>query len=493
MKLDRRTWLVIVLLGLSGQIAWNVENSWFNTFVYDEITPDPRPIAAMVAVSAIVATVTTLVMGAWSDRLRRRKPFIVIGYLLWGLSVAVYPAAAEARAVTLAVILVILLDAVMTFFGSTANDAAFNAWVTDATDEHNRGRVDGVLQVMPVLATMIGMGASGFLIDAFGYTPFFLTLGGVVLVMGVVGGLLLRDHPPVGSALDPAHPDVPSHPGSRVSSDPGVGIPSHLGDGKLCTDSAAQVAPARPAVAPNSRGKGKLCRDSAVQVAPARPAVGVRQLIVYEFSPAQIRANADLFLVFTAMLIFSTGVQITFPYEVIYLNHTLGIDKGTVGVITAMVAPVLVLFAWPIGALTDRGRGYAVLLTGFLVAAAGTALFSMASSVVGLTVMALVKSVGFLMMIVLMAWHRHLLPPDARGVFQGIRLIFMVLLPMVIGPQIGSALIRAFGEPAVVDGQAGHQPPGLIYLVGAAVVALSVLPVLALRIRRRGLPPGSPA
>ncbi|HHT14019.1 MAG TPA: MHS family MFS transporter, partial [Propionibacterium sp.] len=103
MKLDRRTWVVIVLLGLSGQIAWNVENSWFNTFVYDEITPDPRPIAAMVAVSAIVATVTTLFMGAWSDRVGRRKPFIVVGYLLWGLSVAVYPAAAEARAVTLAV------------------------------------------------------------------------------------------------------------------------------------------------------------------------------------------------------------------------------------------------------------------------------------------------------------------------------------------------------------------------------------------------------
>jgi hypothetical protein len=32
-------------LALTGQIAWAVENAWFNTFVYDNITPDPRPVA----------------------------------------------------------------------------------------------------------------------------------------------------------------------------------------------------------------------------------------------------------------------------------------------------------------------------------------------------------------------------------------------------------------------------------------------------------------
>jgi hypothetical protein len=35
--LSPRTWLIILLLGLSGQIAWGIENSWFNTFVYDTL------------------------------------------------------------------------------------------------------------------------------------------------------------------------------------------------------------------------------------------------------------------------------------------------------------------------------------------------------------------------------------------------------------------------------------------------------------------------
>ena len=422
-RVPARTWVVLALLGLSGQIAWNVENSWFNTFVYDEITPDPRPIAVMVAVSAAVATLTTLVMGAWSDRLGRRKPFVAAGYLAWAVSVAVYPASASARSVTLAVVLVVLIDAVMTFFGSTANDAAFNAWVTDVTDAGNRGRVDGLLQVMPVLATMIGMGASGFLIDRFGYTTFFLTLGGVVLVMGAVGSWLLTDSP----ALRPSA----------------------------------------------SRG---LWRG-----------------IWHELAPAQVRANGDLYLVFAAMAVASIGVQVCAPYEVIYLNHELGLSKGKVGVVTAMVAPALIVFALPIGWLTDRGRGFVVLVAGLVVAALGTAGFALASHVVALTVFALVKSVVFLMMIVLMAWHRHLLPPDARGTFQGVRLIFMVLLPMVIGPAIGSLLIRSFGRPAIIDGRAGHVPPSLIYPVAAVVIVCTLVPVWLLYRRRDGVPPGRDA
>ena len=74
-KIGARNWFVIVLLGLAGQLAWNVENSWFNTFVYDTLTKDPKPIAWMVAISAVTATLTTIFMGAYSDRIGKRKNF----------------------------------------------------------------------------------------------------------------------------------------------------------------------------------------------------------------------------------------------------------------------------------------------------------------------------------------------------------------------------------------------------------------------------------
>lgn len=70
---------------MAGQICWNVENSWFNTFVYAKIAPDPSIIAWMVGVSAAATTLSTFLIGTWSDRIGRRKPFIFIGYILWGI------------------------------------------------------------------------------------------------------------------------------------------------------------------------------------------------------------------------------------------------------------------------------------------------------------------------------------------------------------------------------------------------------------------------
>jgi len=71
-RISTRAWIIMAALAVTGQIAWAVENSWFNTFVYDTITPDPRPVAWMTAASAITATLTTLLMGTLSDRTRSR-------------------------------------------------------------------------------------------------------------------------------------------------------------------------------------------------------------------------------------------------------------------------------------------------------------------------------------------------------------------------------------------------------------------------------------
>lgn len=192
-KIGGRNWLIILLLGLAGQIAWNVENSWFNTFVFDKITPDPTPIAWMSAVSAITATITTLVMGTASDRLGKRKPFILYGYILWGISTVIFPTTAFFKVTLFAVIAVVVADAVMTFFGSTAYDSAFNAWTTDISDNTNRGTLSAVISIFPLLAAMIGSALSGIVIDKLGYFIFFYTLGAAVSVMGIIGGIMLKD------------------------------------------------------------------------------------------------------------------------------------------------------------------------------------------------------------------------------------------------------------------------------------------------------------
>ena len=154
-KFSVKTWAALSLLGLAGQLAWVVENLWFNGYV-TAVTGARAvdAIAWMVAVSAATATLTTMVMGTLSDRLRRRKPLIVFGYVIWGITTALFPFVTVLPS-SLLVVGIVVADAVMTFFGSTANDAAFNAWVTDITPSVRRGRVEGVLSALPLFAIII--------------------------------------------------------------------------------------------------------------------------------------------------------------------------------------------------------------------------------------------------------------------------------------------------------------------------------------------------
>jgi MFS family permease len=196
-RLGGGNWAAVVLLGFSGQLAWAVENQFFNTFMYDKITPDPRPISWMVSITAVVALLTTILMGTLSDGARtrwgRRRPFMLVGYLLWGVFTAVYPAAALFRSVAVGVGMAILFDSIMSFWGSTANDAAFNAWMTDITTPANRGVVMGVSEILKWVALLVTYGGAGFLVAGVGYTGFFLGVGAIAVVMGIPGALVARE------------------------------------------------------------------------------------------------------------------------------------------------------------------------------------------------------------------------------------------------------------------------------------------------------------
>ncbi len=191
----KRTWASLFLLGFAGQIAWAVENQFFNIFMFEKILPDPLYVSLMVAASALVATVTSIVMGALGDRVGRRRPFLLYGYLVWGVSITVVPMAEWARPALLAAWLLISLDSLMTFFGSTAFDANYNAYLAEATNESNRGRGQSLLTLGTMLAILIVYGASGIVVSRYGYFVFFCAVGALVLLLGLAGGLLIEERP----------------------------------------------------------------------------------------------------------------------------------------------------------------------------------------------------------------------------------------------------------------------------------------------------------
>ena len=71
----KKFFLALVIFSLTGQIAWVVENMYFNVFIYKMFHASAADISAMVAASAVAATLTTVFMGALSDKLGKRKAF----------------------------------------------------------------------------------------------------------------------------------------------------------------------------------------------------------------------------------------------------------------------------------------------------------------------------------------------------------------------------------------------------------------------------------
>ena len=77
----------MLIFGLIGQVAWVVENMYFNVFIYKMFRATAAQISLMVGASSVAATVTTILMGALSDKLGKRKLFICVGYILWGITI----------------------------------------------------------------------------------------------------------------------------------------------------------------------------------------------------------------------------------------------------------------------------------------------------------------------------------------------------------------------------------------------------------------------
>ena len=81
-KKSPKFYLALIIFSLVGQVAWVVENMYLNVFIYKMFNASAEAISHMVKASAVAATVTTLLIGALSDKIGKRKLFICGGYIL---------------------------------------------------------------------------------------------------------------------------------------------------------------------------------------------------------------------------------------------------------------------------------------------------------------------------------------------------------------------------------------------------------------------------
>ncbi len=407
-SLGANNWVAMVLLAFSGQIAWAVENTWFNTFVNDEISPNPGIISAMVAASAITATLATFFMGTFSDRIGKRRAIILFGYILWGVSTAAFPLSSLANTTAVSVALLLILDCVMTFFGSTANDACFNAWITDVTDSTNRGTVSGILEVFPLVALVVTTVASGVVIDTFGYTVFFICLGIIVSLSGVIGALFMKD----------------------------------------------------------------------VATLSEKNNLSYKKQLIKAFSFSALKKDKKLKWLLICILVFTAAEQIAVPYQIIYFTQTLKFNYTEIGLYLGIMTLLSGVVGVGFGLVVDKVKKSKAMIFSLIISAIGFFIVASAKTMLLLCMGIFVMAFGIVAKIIVSgAWLRDLTPQNEVGSFQGIRMVFRVLLPMIIGPYIGQFIISLFGTPIVVNGNSGFLPTNLIFVVAGACTLLAFIPL----------------
>lgn len=423
-KLSPRFWCALTIFSLMGQVAWVVENMYFNVFIYKMFHATAADISLMVAASAVTATLTTALMGALSDKIGKRKLFICTGYILWGVSIysfvflsngTINPAIAiSANITTLYISLTILLDCVMTFFGSTANDAAFNAWLTDSTDSSNRGAAEGINAMMPLVSILVVFGGFMFfdLNQPVSWTLIFSIIGLAVLVIGVLGFFLIKE----------------------------------------------------PAITPTTE-----------------PYLAT---IVYGFRPKTIRKNPTLYIALAAFILFNISIQIFMPYLILYYEVSLGMTDYVLIMAPAIVLASVVTALW--GKVYDKkGFRFSGLLA---VAAlfVGYAVLYLTRSTLPVFIGSLLMMSGYLAgMAVFGALIREYTPAGKAGQLQGVRIFSQVLIPGVIGPFIGKTVLKNAAVIQNSDGTESFVPNENIFLA-AAVALLLILPFfIALKTKKQ--------
>ena len=422
-KMSRKFWLSLIIFSLVGQVAWVMENMYLNVFIYKEFNASAGAISAMVGASSVAATVTTLLIGALSDKLGKRKLFICGGYLCWGVSIWAFAllrmdvltpmVGSAAMAASLGISLVIALDCIMTFFGSAANDAAFNAWLTDSTDETNRGAAEGINAMMPMLAILVVFGGAMFLNESWNHywTIFFGVIGTLVLVLGALGFFLIEE------------PKVDTSANTKYFAN-----------------------------------------------------------LIYGFRPSVIGANKALYLTLLAYALFGISIQIFMPYLILYYTETLGMDNYVF-----IFAPAIVLaaaFTFFYGKVYDRKGFTFSILPPLALLGAGYILLYLFESTVPVFAGTLTMLCGYLAsMAIFGAMLRDKTPENKAGMFQGQRIIGQVLIPGIVGPMIGAAVLSNAEKILNSDGTESFLPNANIFLaalIAAVFIFTALLPLFRL-------------
>ncbi len=384
----------------------------------------------MVAFSALVTTFSTFFFGTLSDRQGKRKPFIWLGYIIWGIFTVVFGTTGylnEILPLWVMATMVIITDCIMSFFGSMGNDSGLNAWTADLVDEKNQGSIGAILAILPVAGTIVGTLLGGVVIENWGYLAFFAIIGGFVILVGLLSLLVLKD---------------------------------------------------KPGLAPSVRGS-------------------FWQQFKEPFNFKKLKQHKELLFVFIIAALFSIGFNVFYMHIGNLLIYNYGFSTMDSGFIQGGGMALALLSTIPVGRAINKQKSPLMVFMGLLLSVVSLVYLGFVAPInnpanlwsvgnLALFIGVIFMAAGFVIFIQTSSvWVKALYPEGSAGQFEGLRVLFFVLIPMTLSGIVSEPIIQLLGKDVMLEVAPGvliegRAPTEVLFFAGAIIIATAFIPLVKL-------------
>ena len=439
-RLSKRVWTAIILFMFISSVAAGVESIYLSMFLDNTVFKDGAMGASITltdavnliaSLTAVVSGVTTFIMGTLSEKLKNRKLFISIGFIVWGIVMLIFSVVKRenvantfgysdiAEAITATAIIVVSFTLVLAFLRSTTSDAAFNSWVTDVSTPESSPKIEIAFTIMGFVST----GFITFLVTnaqtgKMEYSAICVVFGVIAIALGILGFFLI---------------DNPKRPEKDTEKDS-----SYWAD------------------------------------------------LFYGFRPSTVKKNINLYLMLLSGCLFNIAYQVFFPYLFIYISSVIipaneGLNLLSTEVIITIIIAIVVVIACVLLFMKvyadDKASSF---IASVLCLIAGLLFLASTKNLVGIIIGLTPGLIGYIIiMIQFGATVRDNIPKDKVGLFQGIRMIFLIFLPKIIGPTLGNIAAKNSDVTYMENGAEKVLPTEAMFLYAAVVAVLIFIPMLA--------------
>lgn len=456
-KLSKSIWITIILFMFISAIVGNVESMYLGLFLNDTVFEKGSmgakitltdTVNLIASLSAVVSVITTFVIGTLSEKMKNRRVFISLGFITWGTVMLVFSGVDILKvagflgistlheAITVTAVTVVFFALILTFLRSTTCDAAFNSWVTDISTPETSAIIEIIFTIMGFVSTgVITLLVSSAQSELLEYSEIFIILGLVAVVFGSLGFFLIKN--------------------------------------PQKEDNTRKIKKLRNAKRLNNTKKTE--KESTYWAD-----------IFYGFKPSAIKENINLYLILSSGCIFNSAFQVFFPYLFIYLasvvipaNKDVNLLSAEVigTLIIALVAVVLTVLILMKAYAKNKALSF---IPSVLCLIIGLFILSSTKNIVGIIIGLAPGLIGYIIiMIQFGATVRDNIPKDKVGLFQGIRMIFLVFIPGIVGPTLGNIATKNSNVTYMENGVEKILPTEAMFLYAAIVAILIFIPMLA--------------